>query len=166
MNVHKLLAWCKNVKYLCKLYVKQRFIGLDKETQEALTQCQMAELIKSFFVSLTSDYPTIRQKWLYCGKDLPLPRVSVESVTQRQRLKAINHNKAITGSFDPPLKIIKNVADLTGRMLCDNIINFSFSTKEFPTFWKIYDICSIPNIVSPPCEEDKKTNYYINQHRL
>jgi hypothetical protein len=51
------------------------------------------------------------------------------------------------------LKILKEVADLIGPILCD-IIDHSFCSKEFPANWKIYDICPIPKIIPPPSVED------------
>ena len=83
------------------------------------------------------------QEWFSCGNNTPLPLVSVDSVISR--LKKIKHSKN--------LKILKEVADLIGPILCD-IINHSSCSKEFPANWMIYDICPIPKIIPPPSVED------------
>jgi hypothetical protein len=118
----------------------------NKETNAPLSKGEMAETINCFFSSLTSDYPPFSQSWFSSGIDTPLPHVSEELIAHR--LKNINQNKA-PGPFDPPLKIIKSAADLLGPVMC-NIINNSFSTKEFPNISKAYDICPIPKMVPLP----------------
>ena len=136
---------------LCNLTNSSGFTLINKDTNEPLTKSQMAKEINTFFSDLTSNYPPDMQEWFSCGNNTPLLLVYVDSVISR--LKKIKYSKA-AGPFDPPLKILKEVADLIGPIsLCD-IINHSFCSKEFPANWRIYDICPIPKIIPPPSVED------------
>ena len=124
--------WWKNVKPICNLKRPTGFTLFNKESNEPLSNGQMAEMINSFFSNLTAKYPPVSQAWFASGLNLPLPHVSEELIIHR--LKNINQNKA-PGPFDPPLKMIKSVAELLGPVM-SNIMNSSFLTKEFPNLWK------------------------------
>ena len=120
--------WWKNVKQTCNLKCPTGFTLFNKETNEPLSKGQMGETLNSFFSNLTAKYPPVSQAWFSSGINLPLPHVSEELIIHR--LNYINQNKA-PSPFDPPLKIIKSAADLLGPVM-SNIINSSFSMKQFP----------------------------------
>ena len=106
---------------------------------------QTADHINTFFSSITSDFPEIREEWLAYDESDPLPLITEESVAKK--LKVLNVGKA-AGPLDPYMKLFKLFPSSFAIPLA-NIYNESFLSRSFPKIWKFYTVCGIPK--ATPC---------------
>ena len=104
---------------------QQNITLVDLDNNTLLNNKQIDDHINSFFTNLTSDFLEVENEWYRVGNGIPLPKVSLESVTKK--LSCLKANKA-PGLFDPNTKLIKTFARFFATPLT-HIINESFQWK-------------------------------------